>query len=233
MTENISLEELYRNSVKFPGPSVPLTGLHTALEAVEQELEHARDQARIRLHARHKRDAESLHPEEKDLDLYQLEVTVEQILPRVFRGGFALTLWSVFEVVSKQMAEYVCRERGRPSVQPAFRYGNFLKNLKIVYEQDLGIVAFPDPAVRDQLNQLCQVRNTLIHHNGSLISLQASLRLSETDSYAALGLQTYADLHEEFVIPNADFLSRNLAVVHEYLTALSERAYSAVHSTPL
>jgi hypothetical protein len=156
---------------------------------------------------------------------------VKHIFPRVFRGGFVLTLWSVFEVISKRMAEYLCRERNLPPVQSKFRH-DFLSALEKVYA-DLGVMAFPDPSVRQQLNQLRHIRNALIHHNGSVTALPESMRIRGTDSYSALGLETYTALHEEFFVPTGDFLNRNFALVCTYLTSLSERAYAAAHPTPI
>lgn len=231
MSEHMSLEEIYRHSVTFPGPHMPLFGLRTALKAVEEELAHASDQATVRLQVRHNQRANCIHPDDRDLDLHELEVTVRHTLPRVFRGGFVLTLWSVFEVVAKRMAEYVCRERRLPTVQSKFRH-NFLVSLDKVYA-DLTIVAFPDPAIREQLDQLRHIRNALIHRNGSVAALPESMRVRAPDSYATLGLQTYEDLHDEFFVPTADFLTRNFSLVEMYLTTLSERVYAAVHPMPI
>lgn len=233
MAERVSLEELYRQTVTFPGPNAHLAGLHAALDVIEEELAHACDQATIRLRARHKREADSLHSDDRDLDLYELKITVEQILPRVFRGGFVLTLWSVFEVIAKRMAEYACRERGMPTVQSEFQYGNFLSCLEKVYTKILAVAAFPDGAVRAQLEQLSQIRNALIHHNGSVASLPKSMRDSGAEGYATLGLRTYTDRNEEYVVPTAAFLTRNLELVKTYLTSLSERVYAATHPKPL
>lgn len=233
MTDDDPFEDLSRHAVKFPGPTIPLAGLRTALVVVEEELEHARAQAAVRLSARHKRDAD-LHPEDRDLDLYELQVTVDQILPRVFRGGFVLTLWSVFEVVSMRMAEYVGVETGdviAPSQWKQKKGKNFLDVLERVYSKKFGIQVFPDALERNQLDELREVRNALIHYNGNIKGLPDSIRAGGPEGYAGQGLDYYTDLHEEFVIPNADFLRRNLALVDNILSSLDDRAYATAHPT--
>jgi hypothetical protein len=233
MTIEDPLDDLERHAIKFPGPTLPMSGLRTALAAVEDELVHARDQATIRLHARHKGDPER-HPDDREVDLYELQVTLEQILPRVFRGGFVLTLWSVFEVVSKRMAEYVGARNGdviAPSQWKQKPRETFLDVLDRVYSRKLGIQVFPDPNERLQLDQLRELRNALIHHNGSVKGLPEAMRSGGIEGYAAIGLDHYTDLHEEFVIPNADFIRRNFALVDKYLKFLDERAYGTAHPT--
>jgi hypothetical protein len=233
LTKHISLEELYRRTITFPGPDIPLSGLLTALDTVEEELAHAHDQATIRLRARFKRETDYLHPDDRELDVYELEVTTNQILPRVFRGGFLLTLWSVFETVAKRMAEYACNTRGLPTVQPQFRQPHFLKSLQKVFTETLGIVAFPDAAEYDELDTLRQIRNALIHHNGNINALPGSMRNLSPEGYAGLGFSIYTDLHETFFVPDAVFLARSLTLVRGYLTSLSERVYVSVHPQPL
>jgi len=213
MPVHSSLEELFRHAVTFPGPAVFLAGLETALNAVEEELAHARDQATIRLGARHKRDGDVIHPDDRELELYELEVTVDQILPRVFRGGFVLTLWSVFEVVAKHMGEYAYKQREMDFDSKLFRRGNFLKEMDKVYSQHLGVVAFPQAEELSQLDDLRELRNALIHHNGSVAALPYSLRRNGKEEYAAIGLHLYRDVHREYVIPNDAYLPRNYELV--------------------
>ena len=204
--------------------------------AVEDELAHARAQATVRLTARHKRDADTLHPEDRDLDLYELKVTVEQTLPRVFRGGFVLTLWSIFDVVTTRMAEYAALQRGDPIAPSQWKQEKgetFLDVLERVYAKKLGIAAFPDPEERGGLDRLRKIRTVLIHHNGSVAALEKLNQLGGPQDYAALGLDRHSGSHEEFVIPNADFLNRNFALVETHLSSLSERAYTAAHPTAL
>jgi len=112
LSDDDALDDLVRHAVTFPGSSIPMAGLCTALATVETQLKHARDQITLRLRARHERAADTLHPDDRELDLYELEVTVKQILPRVFRRGFVLTLWSTFEVVSMRMAKHAAIQKG-------------------------------------------------------------------------------------------------------------------------
>ena len=95
-----------------------------------------------------------------------------------------------------------------------------------------GIRIFLDPNERTQLDQLRELRNALIHHNGSVNGLPVAMRAAGPENYAAIGLDHYTDLHEEFVIPNADFIRRNFALVDKFLTFLAERAYEMAHPRP-
>ena len=96
MPHTTSLEELYRRAVTFPGAGVAVAALQTALDHREEELQRSADQIRVRLHAKHTKLGDELHPEDKEQDEYDLDRTVNVLLPRVVRGGFVLTLWSTF-----------------------------------------------------------------------------------------------------------------------------------------
>lgn len=235
MPQRISLAELRRRAVTFPGPNVPLAGLRIALEAVEEGLTHACEQATLRLRAQQKNESKFLHPDDSAQEFYELEVTVEQTLPRIFRGGFILMLWTVFEVVTKRMAEYVCCEREEPE-KPSFKFRkgeNFLDALERVYKVNLKIEAFPDATIRRQLDLLRQVRNAIVHHNGNVKALPDEIRKKDQRGTPYSGLRIFTDCHDEFFIPTADFLNLNLSLVDTYLTSLATRVYATVHPIPL
>jgi len=75
----------------------------------------------------------------------------------------------------------------------------------------------------------------MMHYNGSVEGLPESMRAGDATGYALLGLDHYTDLHEEFVIPNAEFLARYFASVEKYLSSLSslsslsDRVYANCH----
>jgi hypothetical protein len=118
------------------------------------------------------------------------------------------------------MAEYVGTQKGNaiaPSQWKQKPRENFLHVVERVYSKNLGIPAFPDPNERMQIDQLREIRNAIIHHNGSVKGLPQAVRAAGPDGFTTYGLDYYADLHDEFVIPNADFLRRNFKLVERHL----------------
>ena len=230
MADTVSLEELFRHAVTFPGPGAAIAGLQKALAHLEEELERAAAQITVRLRASHQRLAENLHPEDREYEIYDLDHTINVLLPRVVRGGFILTIWSVFEVAVRDLAEYAYHER---ALTLSFRRGDILKELERVFTQNLGIPAFPDPSVRERLKELREFRHALVHHNGLVNQLPQSLQRSDTYGYSAIGLHLFEDLRHQYVVPKAEFVHRALALISAYLLDLSERVYQTVHPTPL
>jgi hypothetical protein len=233
MADTDSLEELYRRAVVFPGADVAVSDLRNALSHLEEEIERATDQIAVRLRARHARLKDELHPEDKEYEEYDLDRTVNVLLPKIVRGGFLLTMWSVFEVAARDLAEYAYREKGLSQNRDPFRYGDLLDNLDSVFTHGLGVPAFPDPVIRQRIDELRKVRHALIHHDGKVDELPASLRRSTKDEYSAIGLYLYEDRRHQYFVPEAPFVRQALDLVTQYLLELSERVYKAVHPTPL
>jgi hypothetical protein len=233
MSATTSLEELYRRAVTFPSAGVALGSLASALVNVEEELERSAAQISIRMKAKHARLGDELHPEDREQDEYELERTIKVFLPKIVRGGFMLTLWSTFEVAALDIAEYAHRELGRKMKPDPFRNGGFLKNLENVFDKSLGISAFPDKPVYEQLEELRLFRNALVHHDGKMSKLPLALRRTTAEEYSAIGLYLYRDLRHEFVVPESAFTRNALELVSTYLNALADRVYAAIHPMPL
>jgi hypothetical protein len=233
MPHTTSLEELFRHAVTFPGAGVAIAALQTALGHLEEELERSADQIAIRLRAKHDKLREELHPEDKEYDEYDLDRTVNVLLPRVVRGGFVLTLWSTFEVAALDLAQYAYRESSKALDADPFRNGCFLKNLDRVFTKGLGVPAFPNPSIFQRLDELRLFRNALIHHGGKVRKLPPALQRTTAAEYAAIGLHLYEDMRHEYVVPRADFTRRSLELVSEYILGLSERVYGTIHPIPL
>jgi len=233
MPHTTSLEELFRHAVTFPGAGVAIAALQTALGHLEEELERSADQIALRLRARHAQFRDELHPEDKEDQEYDLDRTVNVLLPRVVRGGFVLTLWSTFEVAALDLAQYAYRESGKALDADPFRNGSFLKNLDNVFTKGLGVPAFPDSTIRQRLDELRLFRNALIHHGGKIAKLPPTLQRATPDEYAAIGLHFYKEMRHQCVVPRAAFTRRALDLVSEYILSLSERVYGAIHPVPL
>jgi len=233
MPHTTSLEELIRHAVTFPGAGVAIAELQTALGHLEEELERSAGQISIRLSAKHDKLRKKLHPEDKEYDEYDLDRTVNVLLPRVVRGGFVLTLWSTFEVAALDLAQYAYRVSGKALDRDPFRNGDFLKNLDRVFTKGLGIPAFPNPSMLQRLDELRCFRNALIHHGGKVGKLPSNLQRATAAEYAAIGLHLYEDLRHSYVVPRAEFTRGSLDLVTEYLLGLSARVYESIHPVPL
>ena len=210
-----------------------MSSLASALAHAEEELERSAGQISLRMQAKHARLGDDLHPEDKECEQYELERTTKALLPKIICGGFILTLWSTFEVAALDLAEYAHREIGRPLKDDPFRNGGFLKNLDVVFTKSLGIPAFPDRGVYEQLDELRLFRHALVHHDGKVERLPATLRRATPEEYTAIGLHQYGDLRHEYVVPNSNFTRQALELVTSYLLSLSERVYATLHPTPL
>ena len=233
MSSATSLEELYRRAITFPGAGVALASLASALTHVEEELERSAAQISVRIKAKHAILGDELHPEDRKYDEYDLERTTKALLPKIVRGGFILTLWSTFEVAALDIAEYAHQEVGRPLKADPFRKGCFLKNLETVFSKGLGIPAFPDQIVYKRIDELRLFRNALVHHDGKVAKLPATLQRATFEEYAAIGLHQYRDIRHEYVVSGAAFSRQALELVSAYLISLAERVYANLHPKPL
>jgi hypothetical protein len=229
MSSKPTIEQLFHRALTFPGPSSRLAGLEIALKTVEEQLVHTRAQQEVRLKAKLKRHGKSMHPEDIEMEEYDLAKTVDEILPKVFRGGFVISMWSVFEACVKDMAEYTRRQRKIPFGLQDLRAGDFLGQTEKFFEGALGLKAFPDKSMRRKIEELRGLRNALAHHDGSTNELPKSLRGRDATHYEVLGLQVYRDLHHEYAIPNAEYARQALAAVHAYLECLATRVYANLH----
>ena len=221
-----SLDQLFHRAVTYPGPSHRLDGLATALHVVEEQLAHARVQEEKRLRTKLR---SHLHPDDVELEKESFSQTVDQLLPKIFLGGFVISLWSVFEACVKDLAEYTKQTRNFPFGLDELRSGDFLKQMEMFFHGVIVLEAFPDKQVRSKIKELKDLRNALAHHDGSTSKLPESLRAKHSNQYDALGLQVYRDLHHEYAIPNADYVRRSLMLVKTYLESLSQRLYEALH----
>jgi hypothetical protein len=176
-----------------------------------------------------KRNAHSLHPHDVEMRKDEFSQTVDELFPKIFRGGFLISLWSVFEACVKDMAEYTRKEHGLPFGLQDLRAGDFLGQMEKFFQGTVNLKAFPDRNVRTKLDELRGFRNALAHHDGSTDALPKALRAKNKMQYQAIGLQVYRDLHHEYAIPNADYLQKSLSAVHGFLEELATRLYASLH----
>ena len=229
----ISLPELHRRAVTFPGPGSRMAGLEAALVTIEEQLGHAKSQLTVRLRAKLKREAHDMESDDVEQLHYNLKATVDELFPKVFRGGFVVSLWSVFEACVKDLAEYARREKNLPFGLQELRAGDFLEQMDMFFSRVLDVKAFPDRSVRTKLSEIKGLRNALAHHDGSANELPKSLRSNTGAAYEAKGLLLYSDLHHEYVVPTALYAEQAHSVTRKYLDGLAQSVYKALHPLPL
>jgi hypothetical protein len=229
----VSLEELFRHSVTFPGPGLRMAGLEQVRTAMEEQLDYLKGQRAIRLYARLKRQARNMAEDDIDYELHELKSAVDELFPKVLRGGFVVALWSVFEACVKDLAEYTRREKKLPFGLQELRAGDFLEQMELFFSRVLGLAIFKDKGLRARLSEIKGLRNALAHHDGSVDELPKSLQGKSEAEFKIKGLRVYKDLHHRYVVPSAEYVEESVSTVSAYLSQLSQQVYVALHPVPL
>ncbi len=222
------LDRLLREVTAFPGLNIRVASLETTRRIVEEQLELARHIEIARLRAEHRNLGANLHADDRDSDLFDLQQQVIHLLPKVFRGGFLITLWSVLERCTKDVATRTGVRTGKAVSSKLFRSRPLLIAAELAMQQTVQLPAFPDQNVRERLEQLGVVRNVLAHHDGRLSEFPPPLAGFSDEQFAALGLNVVRDYDFTYVVPTEEYLAANTALVVGYINSLAERVFSAL-----
>ena len=216
------MDELERLDARlaFPGVGVQLAALERLRVALETQLEAARLSGIIELRLAHSVDPP--HPDDAELDQYESETRNTHYLPKVFRGGFLLMLWAAAESSVKDITRYVAKEVGQSL--PAKDLD--LKRAEKELLRLIGLDLFRDASERNEVHQLREVRNTLVHHNGKVAELETKLGRLKGPRLEQIGLSVERDLHFEYFVPTEDFVKSQVRLVHSFLGRLDEEAFA-------
>ncbi|MCW5610568.1 MAG: hypothetical protein KIS83_07780 [Rubrivivax sp.] len=231
--EPFSFEEHMRRQIQFPDPWLRIEGMRTARRAVEEQLVFLRNQRAVQLQAQLARVGSKLHPIDAEDKVDEYRKVVNELFPKVMRGGFVISLWSVFESAVKNLAEYVRSQKNLPFGLQELRAGDFLEQTDVFFKRVVNVDAFPKKDVRAKLDRLKGLRNTLAHHDGSAVELPKPLRCNSAEEYAAQGLLLCDDLHHKYIVPTEDYAAEAMELVATHLQDFAERLYKAIHPVPL
>lgn len=219
---------LFREATFFPGLNIRVASLETTRRIIEEQLEVARHFEITRLRGAHDAIGADLHPDDKELDLSELERQVTHLLPKVFRGGFLITLWSVLERCTNDIATRAGERAGKPITQRLFRYKPFLVAADLALQEAVQLEAFPDPAVRESLKQLGVVRNALVHHDGRQREFPPPWSGLNAEQLAVRGLNLVRDYDFSYLVPTEAYLESNTALVVQYIHSTAARVFHAL-----
>lgn len=199
-----------------PHPSSRFGALRPALSAIEDAIAHQSDQRTLRAQAELNRQRSSRDDMFQELSV--LHKDTEELLAKVFRGGFMISVWSLFESSIKELSEYVQMERRLPFGLQDLRANDFLAQTDKFFRATLNIVPFPNREERKQLDLLKSFRNALVHHDGSIASVPKEL-MTATDL-----VHCFDDYHgHEFAVPSAKYARESLELIAGVTESLADR----------
>jgi hypothetical protein len=220
-----SWDGLIREVREVPSPEVRLDALAAVLGIIENQIDSARYAAVLKLRDRH--ELESIHPEDAEIDRYELEEQLTHVLPKTLRGGFVLALWSTLESCTRDLAHYASKHLDQ-QFPTSLSSGGFVEGSDKAFRALFGFDACQSPEEREALKRLAKIRNALVHHNANITELPSDLKGGDVRKMEAEGLYKERDLHHEYFVPTREFLERNFATVKDHLYSLSARVKSAI-----
>lgn len=201
-------------------PSDPrgrFNALRIAFEASEYAISHQADQLAIREQAARIRQGANQNDLD-DLGVFHMEA--RDTFAKVFRGGFLISAWAVFESCVKDVSEYVRRKRKLPFGLQDLRAGDFTSQCEKFFQLTLDLPFVPEKGVRKQLELLKNFRNLLVHHDGSVIMASAELL-----SAGEIAMRI-VDYHHDYLTPTARYNKHSVELVAGVAQSLADRVYT-------
>lgn len=113
------------------------------------------------------------------------------------------------------------------------RAGDFLEQTEKYFSRVLGLKVFTDKLVRQKLEELKGLRNSLVHYDGATEELPKSPQCKTEGEYRNKGLLVYRDLHHQYAVPTAEYAEEALKTVHSFIEQFAEAIYTVIHPVPL
>lgn len=203
-------------------PSGRFDALRTAFGASERAISHQADQFAVREQARRRRLGATDRSDLPDLAVFHLEAG--DTFAKVFRGGFLISTWAVFESCVKDVSEYVRRNQELPFGLQDLRAGDFINQSEKFFRSTLDLSFIPDKGDRKKLELLKNFRNLLVHHDGSVS--EASTELLSAKEVAT----RVTDYHHDYLTPTAHYNQQSIELVARVSLSLADSVYSIFNS---
>lgn len=159
--------------------------------------------------------------------MYILQFTTGELFPKVFRGGFLVSIWSIFQAGIKDIAEYTRQQLNIPFGIQELRGGDLLDQTERFFKATLRLSAFPDKRVRSRVELLKGFRNALAHHDGSVDEMPRQLKHEGASAFS-----TFSDLHHVYAVPTAAYLQESIDLTELVITELGRAVYDKLHGQP-
>ena len=166
-------EQFLDLDISFPGISFGYESwaLESYLKVLDDQIEHARAQYRLRAERELEASKKDLEHFEYGARLQEIDEAADAQIPRFFRIGAVVSIWGLFESFLTDFAVYVEKREKVGLSYKDIRSDNFRTQVEKYFEK---VVRIPVPWTleeREQLGQLQELRNVLAHRNGRLMDL--------------------------------------------------------------
>lgn len=189
------------------------------LDVLEHQLpfmkEQERRQALARIRNRH------LDWPETEMELQKLHELVDNIVLRLLRSPFLVSLWSVYEAAVIEIAGHLQRERGEGSSIEDIRRGSFLNKAKKYFNRVLRFrLCTGDPQEWEWLDMLAVLRNAVAHSGGRIAAVRPDIR-KKIDCWQRRNIGI--SVSHGYLTLSHDFLQTAYGIVNDSLSDLLSR----------
>ena len=166
-------EQFLNLDLSFPGISFGYESwaLDSYLKVLEDQIEHARAQYRLRAGRELERQKADLEHYEYGARLSEIDEAADAQIPRFFRIGAVVSIWGIFESFLTDFALYVGKREKVGLSFKDIRAESFRAQIEKYFEKVVRISIPWSPEEREHLGQLQELRNSLAHRNGRLLDL--------------------------------------------------------------
>ena len=168
-----SPEQFLDLDISFPGISFGYESwaLESYLKVLEEQIEHARAQYRLRAERELESQRKELEHYEYGSRLQEIDEAADAQIPRFFRIGAVVSIWGLFESFVTDFAAYVGKKEQAGLSFKDIRSENLRVQIEKYFEKVLRIPVPWTKEERERLGCLQDLRNLLAHRNGRLMDL--------------------------------------------------------------
>lgn len=215
----MDIEKLMRLDLSFPGISFGYESwaLDTYLKVLNDHLEFAQEQYRLRAKQELKRRADEFHAEQYEGELVAIDEAAEIQIPRFFRTGALIPIWGLFESFVSDIAGWVGRREKLGLLLRDIRAANFRSQVEKYFEGVLHIDLPWTPEERERLRCLQELRNFIAHRNGRLMDLP-----SDRDIRTLVAKIDGVAIEHGAVVISGAYISEACALVFTLVGSLSK-----------
>lgn len=171
----LNSDQFHNLDLSFPGISFGYESwaLQSYLNVLEEQIEHARAQYRLRAEHELGKQKRDLEHDEYAAELFEIDDAADAQIPRFFRIGAVVSIWGIFESFLADFAVYVGKHEKVGISFKDIRADSFRAQIEKYFEKVVRVSIPWSPEERERLGQLQDLRNILAHRNGRLTDLSA------------------------------------------------------------